>query len=81
MNFRDDIIDLINIIKEDRLDREQSSTILERHRYKNYKNLVHKIKLVEAQFLADMSKTLHCKKSSFSAVSHMQSNYYKERHN
>lgn len=37
MNFRDDaIIDVINIIKEDRSDREQSSAILERHRYRNY---------------------------------------------
>ena len=59
MNFRDDeIIDLIKIIKEDRLDREQSSAILERHRYKNYENIVHKTKLVEAQFLEEWQKFL-----------------------
>ncbi len=58
MNFRDDeaMIDLINIIKEDRLDREQSSAILEKHRYRNYENIVHKTKLVEAQFLKEWQK-------------------------
>ena len=57
MNFRDDImIDLINIIKEDRLDREQSSAILERHRYRNYENLSREIKSVESQFLVEWQK-------------------------
>ena len=57
MNFRDDaIIDLINIIKEDRLDREQSSAILERHRYRNYENISREIKSVESQFLAEWQK-------------------------
>ena len=57
MNFRDDaIIDLINIIKEDRSDREQSSAILERHRYRNYENLLHEIKSIESQFLAEWQK-------------------------
>lgn len=57
MNFRDDVmIDLINIIKEDRVDREQSSAILERHRYRNYKNLTREIKSVESQFLVEWQK-------------------------
>ncbi len=57
MNFRDEtMIDLINIIQEDRLDREQSSAILEKHRYRNYENLTREIKLVEAQFLEEWQK-------------------------
>ncbi len=59
MNFRDDeIIELISIIKEDRLDREQSSAILQRHRYRNYENLSREIKSVEAQFLAEWQKLI-----------------------
>ncbi len=58
MNSGDDevMIDLINIIKEDNADREQSSAILQRHRYRNYENLSHEIKSVEAQFLAEWQK-------------------------
>jgi len=59
MNFRDDeIIELISIIKEDRTDREQSSAILQRHRYRNYENLSREIKSVEAQFLAEWQKLI-----------------------
>ena len=50
------MIDLINIIKDDNADREQSSAILERHRYRNYENLFREIKSVEAQFLEEWQK-------------------------
>ncbi len=60
MNSGDDevMIDLINIIKEDNADREQSSAILEGHGYRNYENLSREIKSVETQFLAEWQKFL-----------------------
>jgi hypothetical protein len=60
VNSGDDelMIDLIKIIKEDRLDREQSSAILQRHRYRNYENLSREIKSVEAQFLVEWQKLI-----------------------